>query len=346
MEVCKSDFKFPKFHMTLHLVECIRRFGNLRVCDAGPGERMHKVIVKPAYRRTSRRTAHMEVELVRVIRTRSRLSYLVAEHNIMLRNKRRNQERALVAMEEAVDVLAGEYRVKTLNIHDHRAAPVLDMFPGNDDARREIFLYGLVANVLRKALSVDEFPNLVRDSQKVGTRAYDKLLAKYDACFKKVRLFKSLRLKPKGVKSGLIFRTCPQFRGEPWYSFLYCVVEDEEGFSRTYVGKALSFVSLQRKGENCEPEDYVLVEWYVSAVAGSGGGNDDISSRHARVHLPYVRREPVLSKRYDLMDLASISGGAWVVSDYSTEKHADPRFLVLINDAATTASSLEEQQEE
>lgn len=34
---------FTKFHMTLHHPEAIRRFGSVRVCDAGAGERLHKV---------------------------------------------------------------------------------------------------------------------------------------------------------------------------------------------------------------------------------------------------------------------------------------------------------------
>lgn len=34
---------FPKFHATLHYVQQLQQFGNLRLLDAGAGERQHKV---------------------------------------------------------------------------------------------------------------------------------------------------------------------------------------------------------------------------------------------------------------------------------------------------------------
>jgi hypothetical protein len=41
-----DDCRFPKFHATLHYPDVIRRFGSVQVCDAGAGERLHKVISK------------------------------------------------------------------------------------------------------------------------------------------------------------------------------------------------------------------------------------------------------------------------------------------------------------
>lgn len=334
-DMSKVDFRFPKFHMTLHLVDVIRRFGNLRISDAGPGERMHKVKVKPAFRRTTRRTMHMAEEMVRVIECRSLLSYLTAEYDIVLESKRRRIKNAEIALQESTDVVHGGGRdgngivVLTLDVSDiTRATEVSKTFPGDDDADRlQIFQFGLVAGVLRICCSSEI--GCYENSTKFNTKRHKKLLKYFNSHYDHVRLTTSLRIKAPGQRTGFMFRADPSFRGLPWYSFMYCDVATGDNKTKTYVARALAFVSV-RKLDSSEWEDYTLVEWYISAVPGRRSDHDDISSRHARLPLPYIMLHPDPKLRYDLIDSLSIRGGAWVVADFTEPK----RFWVLINDAA------------
>lgn len=328
----KSDFRFPKFHMTLHLVDVIRRFGNLRISDAGPGERMHKVKVKPAFRRTTRRTRHMAEEMVRVIEYRTRLSYLTAEYDIVLASKRRRKSNEERALQESTDVVRGGgvdgngVIVRTLDVADiDKATAVSKTFPGDDAARLQIFQFGLVAGVLR--MCCKSLAACYENSTKFRSRAHAELLQYFGDHYHRVRLTTSLRVKSPGHRSGFMFRADSSFRGLPWYSYMFCKVQTDDTES-TYVARALAFVSIKKRTSSAW-QDYALVEWYVSAAPGRRG-YDDIRSRHSRLALPYVKLQPDITSRYDLIESESIVSGAWVVADFAEPE----RFWVMINDAA------------
>ena len=79
---CKSDFRFPKFHLTTHYPDVIREFGSLHTVSSAHGERTHKTEVKPAHRRTSRKKRTAQGELLDVLQVKESLEQLTAAFGI------------------------------------------------------------------------------------------------------------------------------------------------------------------------------------------------------------------------------------------------------------------------
>ena len=80
--LCKSNFTFPKFHLTTHYPEVIREFGSLHTVSSAHGERTHKTEVKPAHRRTSQKKRTAQSELLDVLQTKESLEQLVSHYQI------------------------------------------------------------------------------------------------------------------------------------------------------------------------------------------------------------------------------------------------------------------------
>lgn len=74
------DANFPKFHFTLHHPSAIRKFGSVRVCDAGAGERLHKVEVKPLFQKTSKQRRRYLTSMYEKHRTLMCLRWLALEY--------------------------------------------------------------------------------------------------------------------------------------------------------------------------------------------------------------------------------------------------------------------------
>lgn len=73
---CKSNFRFPKFHLTLHYPEVIMEFGSLHTVSSAHGERTHKTEVKPAHKRTSQKKRTANKELLDVLQAKESLAQL------------------------------------------------------------------------------------------------------------------------------------------------------------------------------------------------------------------------------------------------------------------------------
>lgn len=79
---CKSNFCFPKFHLTTHYPDVIKEFGSLHTVSSAHGERTHKTEVKPAHRRTSRKKRSANSELLEVLQVKESLEQLTSAFGI------------------------------------------------------------------------------------------------------------------------------------------------------------------------------------------------------------------------------------------------------------------------
>ena len=79
---CKSGFRFPKFHLTLHYPEVITEFGSLHTVSSAHGERTHKTEVKPAHKRTSQKKRTANSELLNVLQAKESLAQLASAFDL------------------------------------------------------------------------------------------------------------------------------------------------------------------------------------------------------------------------------------------------------------------------
>jgi hypothetical protein len=319
IDYCKTDFRKPKFHMTLHHVDVIRRFGSVRYADAGPGERLHKVTVKPAFRRTSKRTSTMTAELIIVLRTATYLSTLVREHNITVRRPPRPPP------EVGSDSFRGEPVVISSFRWSRTLASVIGL-PGTRLQQKMHFEQGLVAALLKHATKCT---HAAATSKAKQPKLIQEFVRKYD----RPQLFKTFRCVVGGEKQALTFRAQSSFQGKPWFDFLRCKVDEaNSGTSRDYAGRALTFVSLQNRVTH-EEEMLVLVEWYVSCHDEAAAGSrrrvpEDLRYHDRRLPFPTIKRQEAVSKRWELVDTEEVQGGLWVQQDFTEQE----RFWVLTHD--------------
>jgi hypothetical protein len=78
---CKSQCRFLKFHLNLHLVSTIRMWGSLRVIDTGAGERENKG-VKAMWLRTSRKRYDMLRQMANLLARRSVIEEVARERGL------------------------------------------------------------------------------------------------------------------------------------------------------------------------------------------------------------------------------------------------------------------------
>ena len=87
-EYQKSNFAFPKFHLTLHYAWFIREFGSVLSASTAHGERQHKTQVKPMHRRTSRKKRTAQQEMFSLAEVRVHLRELIAKYHIFIPRER------------------------------------------------------------------------------------------------------------------------------------------------------------------------------------------------------------------------------------------------------------------
>lgn len=80
----KSQFRFPKFHLSLHYTDHIKEFGGIKILDSGHGERAHKKGVKRYFFRTSKKKSAAEKELIDVFIATESVKRLATTFNINL----------------------------------------------------------------------------------------------------------------------------------------------------------------------------------------------------------------------------------------------------------------------
>ncbi len=73
-----SNFKFPKFHLTLHYANFIREYGSALSASTSHGERQHKTQVKPLHKRTSRKKRTAQAEMFNIAEIKVKLMQLIA----------------------------------------------------------------------------------------------------------------------------------------------------------------------------------------------------------------------------------------------------------------------------
>ena len=320
---CKSDFRQPKFHMTLHHIDVIRRFGSVRYADAGPGERLHKVAVKPAFRRTSMRKGTAQEELIIAIRYTSYLSALVREYNITVRAP------PSVPSVHGSDSFLGPF----LTFQSFKWSPfhpVACSLPGNTDEQQLHFQQGLVPALLKHSTGCSHTLATRPDKRK-------ELIKRFTDKYHRPQIFKTFVIKFPGELRTLTLRAHASFQNAPWFDFVRCRVQEVgaggDG-SVEYAGRAIAFVSL-RSMYTGEEEWLVLVEWYVSCLAParrrgprSNSQCQDLRSVHPHLPFPAIKLQEAVTKRWDLMDTEVIRGGLWVQQDFSDPK----RFWVLTSE--------------
>ena len=310
----KSDFRQPKFHMTLHHVDVIRRFGSVRYADAGPGERLHKVRVKPAFRRTSKKKSTNTEELIVAMRYTTYLSALVKEYNITVRRP--------APLPAAVG--SDSFTSPSVTLQGFRySTEVGGPLPGDAAERRLHFRQGLVPSLLKHMAHCTHAV-----ASAYGSEKFKAMVERFGDEYHAPQLFRTFTITTPGAQRGLTFRTHTDFHGAPWFDFLRCSVE-ERGESVDYAGRALAFVSLRSRYTGLE-EMLVLVEWYVSCVDESGLGRgvrprQDLRSCHPHLPFPAIKRQEAATKRWDLVDTDHVQGGLWVQQDFSDKD----RFWVL-----------------
>ena len=107
----KSNFKFPKFHLTKHYVLFILEYGSVLSVSTAHSERVHKSTVKPLHKRTSRRKASAAWELMNLIDLSNQLDALVNLCDIRLPSEIRVRQGRLVAAPRDEFTLTGKWRV-------------------------------------------------------------------------------------------------------------------------------------------------------------------------------------------------------------------------------------------
>lgn len=83
-----SNFKFPKFHLTLHYANFIREYGSALSASTTHGERQHKTQVKPLHKRTSRKKRTAQAEMYNIAEIKVQLMQLIAHYGIFIPRER------------------------------------------------------------------------------------------------------------------------------------------------------------------------------------------------------------------------------------------------------------------
>ena len=90
MAFSKSEFRFPKFHLTTHYLEDIEKYGSLHIVSSAHGERTHKTDIKPAHGRTSRKKRTSQGELIEQLQMQEELSSLSKAFDVELPRAAKN----------------------------------------------------------------------------------------------------------------------------------------------------------------------------------------------------------------------------------------------------------------
>ena len=234
LEQSLCGFRFVKFHMSLHLTECIERFGSLRFTDSGPGERQHKQVVKPAFRRTSKKNKQVAAELAVEINTSHKLNMLVMRHDISVEPAQASAPRV------ASDGFSGECCTLrelryTQEISNTANLPVQDLATH--------FKRGLVPLLLMETGDCSYVSATTNPPKSAVGRALRRSF--YDM-FQPPVLFKSFTIQVGD--SSTTFRAHRNFHKLPWYDFVCCSVDEGDMGTNMYAARALTFVSLTKKG--------------------------------------------------------------------------------------------------
>ena len=311
------DFRFVKFHMTLHLTECIERFGSLRYTDSGPGERQHKRLVKPAFRKTSKKKRQVAGELAIAVNTVHTISIMCMRHNITIHDAKPSVPCV------ARDGFSGQCCTLTELKYTRTISEAVNL-PGTGEELCEHFKLGLVAMLL---LETGQCSYRDATRQPYNSERGRCLRKIFFNLFHPPVLYKSFNIRVGD--SSTTFRASRRFHERPWYDFLCCSVDEGDRGVNKYAARALTFVSLTKKGLHAQSQMLVLVEWYVSAVGGGGGkqkrkrgGEEtrDLRSRHPVLPLPYVKLAPE-KERYGLINTEAVNGGLWVQEDFEVPGH-------------------------
>ena len=303
-----KGFRFPKFHMTTHLTELITRFGSVRWCDSGPGERQHKTVVKPGFRKTSKKKRQVASELVEAVNTKVKLSLTCKKYGITVKQAGDNRQHT------PRDGFSGERGTLTSLEFTRDTAAFINL-PGELREQSFAFKRGLVVELLLQAGCDDRVAHKPADSLE-GRKARKEFFRQYHPPV----LYSSFSISTGG-SSSVTYRASRSFHGRPWHDFLVCSVQEGEEMLE-YAARALSFVSLVPRGEDATTggKMFVFVEWFVSALGdnnkkrkrGAKKTVHDLRAKHPWLPLPYVHLEPVPNRRYDLIDTESVNGGLWV----------------------------------
>ena len=318
----KSDFRFPKFHLTTHYVDVILEFGSLRIVDSGSGERNHKKGVKAYFFRTSKKKSLAQAQMANIFRASEAVQQLSEVYGIDL--------------DDASDL----YVDTAVALHHNRSSVDKELDPTVplDDARytHKFIGTGRKINLRNPAERVPLWlqyqPNGVPDDS--HREAYDYFIEELVATFEFADVTELLQefnsptlytscLITHGTKRVTV-RAKSNYEIGSWYDHVAVEVA-EDGGDVEYACQVIWFVHLPARDEedNLPSPTYALVKYKTNALrsrevvvlSDDGETFTDLRSRHKELKLPCVHADPSVQARYGLINTRQIKRLLWLEAD-------------------------------
>jgi hypothetical protein len=301
----RSDFKFAKFHNTLHCGWAIRRFGAMWVFCSGRFEHFHKIL-KLQYASTSKRTKSFMREMIMNLRLTRVLAMVRVHRPVLSRVPSRMQE-----IDPCTSRMVGDH--KTVNV-----------YIGLNEQQSELpFSSAIYSEVQSGSASADSTLTLLKFQGALKAYLKDHLFYDHKPAgpsianaMTRVHVHSGCRYAHADGKQVFV-RASESFQNNtPWHDAAIVQYDVDEG-------KQLAYARVYLAVE-CSGQHLLFVRWYTSAsradasTAICNAGPNEFESHHIRnlPQLKWNRATQNSNRSFQMLPASSLWKAVWVQKDF------------------------------